>query len=385
MKPRFRKCSVILLIMLLMASQMLAVNVNAQAGEFIVDVKDNTVEIAYVEMGFEKFRLIINKNGGLDQLIISQVPFTSVAGCYVFGVWEQTWNTDPVRDPVIEKKDYCVEVRFYGMYRNIEVYTQTNYTISKTGLIFISNVMEASVDLPELRSTSWMIYFPAEFFSNEKAYVRMGNGATEEVVLPPETTSGNFLGTDEVVHWVDFSKRTDGVTVVNMAPGSDMYYSFLFRDERQWGYHNVYGVWFIHRPDGQSAMVRGEKRFSKIALYIHGSGGYSQYEETLKLIVDLASTRVECEKTLAKYERGSNAWQLAQQAITAVDNGLNEMIKGDFARAKAELENANSLRLKTKETGGELFEILIPTVSIIVIILVVVILIWKRKGRTKTS
>jgi|GEM_PF-4462710 len=83
-----------------------------------------------------------------------------------------------------------------------------------------------------------------------------------------------------------------------MAPGSEIWYSAGVRDERQWGYHNVYGVRITHKPDGEGGMISGEKRFSKVALYVHGPGGYQENEEMLNLVSGLLQHRSSVRKHL---------------------------------------------------------------------------------------
>lgn len=352
------------------------VNSQFQSGFEIVE-RANEVEVAYFEMGIEKFRVVINKNGGLSQVLISQVPYTSVAGCYVWNSWEQTWNSYRRAPPIIENKGDYVEARFYGKYTNAEIYIDTNYTISKTGLILISNAIEARADLPDIRNTLWMIYFPVDIFQDEKAYVKLEKRMVE-ISLPRETASGDFVATNDILYWVDFSKGTEGITFINMAPGSDIWYSAGVRDERQWGYHNVYGVRITHKPEGQGSMSIGDKRFSKVALYIH-SGGYQSNEEFLNLVSGLASAQVECEKALKKYRQDTEAWILASQAMEIVNSGLNKLIIGDEEGAKTALENANSIIQKMKTAGGEAMpNLIIITLTTVVIVIIGLIFLRKR-------
>jgi len=107
--------------------------------------------------------------------------------------------------PVVESKGDYVEAQFYGKYTNAEVYTETNYTISKTGLILISNIIEAKADLLDLRNTLWMIYFPVDVFQGGKANVRLER-EIREITLPKDVASGDFVATDETFYWADFSR-----------------------------------------------------------------------------------------------------------------------------------------------------------------------------------
>ncbi|MBO3800413.1 MAG: hypothetical protein FGF52_05105 [Candidatus Brockarchaeota archaeon] len=381
LKARFVLVFCIVVIVLLLQVSFLRINAQFKSG-FEIFEKENEVEVAYFEAGIEKFRVVINKNGGLSQVLISQIPYTSVAGCYVWSVWEQTWFSRRLAPPIIENKGDYVEARFYGKYTNIEVYTETNYTISKTGLILISNTIEARADLPEIRNTLWMIYFPVDIFQGEKAYVKFGK-EIREITLPQEVASGDFVVTTDVFYWVDFSRGVEGITFINMAPGSEIWYSAGVRDERQWGYHNVYGVRITHKAEGEGEMIIGEKRFSKVALYVHGPGGYQANEEMINLISELASVQVECEKALKKYSKDSEAWILASQAMATVNAGLNKLIIGDKDGAKTDLENANGLLQKAKTAGGEVVPNLLLIIALAAIVVVVIGLIFLRKRSRK--
>ncbi|MEM2940648.1 MAG: hypothetical protein QW304_03735 [Thermoproteota archaeon] len=370
------------MMLIILQISFLRVDAQFQSGFEIVE-KENAIEVAYLEVGIEKFRIVINKNGGISQVLISQIPYTSVAGCYVWNSWEQTWFSNSLASPIVENRGDYVEARFYGKYANAEVYTETNYTISKTGLILISNVIEAKADLLDLRNTLWMIYFPTDVFQGEKAHVKLER-EIREITLPGDVTSGDFVATDEIFYWADFSRGAEGLTFINMAPGSEIWYSAGVRDERQWGYHNVYGVRITHKPDGEGGMSSGEKRFSKVALYVHGPGGYQASEEMLNLVSGLASAQVECEKALKKYGRETEAWTLASQAMTIVRSGLNKLISGDENGAKTDLENANSLIQKAREAGGEAMPDLLLIIALVIIVVVVIgLIILRKRGRKK--
>ncbi|MEM2350869.1 MAG: hypothetical protein QXT26_00495 [Thermoproteota archaeon] len=367
--------------LIILQTGFLGVNSQFQSGFEIIE-KVNEIEVAYLEAGVEKFRIVINKNGGISQVSISRIPYTSVAGCYVWNSWEQTWFSNPRASPIVENKGDYVEARFYSKYTNAEIYIETNYTISKTGLILISNVIEAKADLPDLRNTLWMIYFPVDIFQGENAYVKLEKEKMQ-IALPRDIATGDFVATDEIFYWADFSRGVEGITFINMAPGSEIWYSAGVRDERQWGYHNVYGVRITHKPDGQGGMSIGEKRFSKVALYVHGAGGYQANEEILNLISRLASAQVECERALKKYKRDTEAWMLASQAMAAVDSGINRLIRGDMEGAKLDLENANSIIEKAKIAGGEAISnlLLIIASAVVVIIIIGLTFLRKRIGR----
>lgn len=355
--------------------------IDAQRGGFQIVETGNTVEIAYMEMGLEKFKVIINKNGGISEVQISRVPYTGAAGTFIWNLWDQTSNSYSIASPVIENKGEYVEAKFYGKYRDSEIYVNTNYTISKTGLILISSVLEARRDEPTVMQTAWMIYFPTSIFVNEKAYVKFER-EVKEIALPVEVTRGSFYEGRDIVYWVDFSKPTEGITFINMAPGSEDWYGTTVRDERQWGVVQGYCAFFSHTSYGGGAMAMGDKRISKIALYIHGPGGYEGNREVLDLISDFAKTDVKCNKALKSYSTNTNAWKLASQAKENINSGLERLARGDIDGSKVNLENAKKLLEEIEKATGIGFEtLLLPAIILILIIVVVVIIIRRRKSK----
>ncbi|MEM1557237.1 MAG: hypothetical protein QXT26_02100 [Thermoproteota archaeon] len=370
-----------ILYLLLLQTNYIKINAQLEGGFQIVET-DNEVEVAYMEVGLEKFKVIINKNGGVSEVQISRIPYTGVAGTFIWNLWEQTWNSDSVAPPVIENKGDYVEARFYGKYRNAEIYVKTNYTISKTGLVLISSVLEARRDEPTVMQTAWMVYFPASIFANEKAYIRFEK-EVREITLPVEVTSGSFYGGEDVVYWVDFSKPTEGIAFINMAPGSEDWYETTVRDERQWGYHQVYCAFFAHTSYGGGAMLTGDKRFSKVALYIHGPGGYEGNKEILDLISDFAKTSVECDKALKSYGRDTDAWKLASQAKGNINSGLERLVKGDIDGSRINLGSAKNLLEEIGKTPGISFDTLLPLVAILIVVIIVVIIVVRRRKLKK--
>ncbi|MEM2941156.1 MAG: hypothetical protein QW304_06375 [Thermoproteota archaeon] len=371
-------------IFLLLVLKSYSILISAQLeGMFQVTEEDNEVEVAYLEAGLEKFKVIINKNGGIAEVQVSNIPYTSVAGTQVWSLWEQTWNTDPMAPPVVVNKGDYVEARFYGKYRTAELYVKTNYTISKTGLILVSSIIEAKRDEPLIMQTAWMVYFSTPIFANEKAYIKFEKEVTE-VQLPASVTSGSFYGGQDVVYWVDFSKPTAGIAFINMAPGSEDWYETTVRDERQYGYHDVYSVYFAHTAYGEGAMSMGDKRVSKVALYIHGQGGYEGNKEILDLISDIASTSVECEKALKNVGENTEAGRLASQAMENVNSGLEKLLKGDFEGSETDLGNAKKLLEEVKGIGGVFEKSLPAIVGVIVIVVIIVVIVTRRRKAKKT-
>jgi len=374
---------VIIIFITMLFLQIYPIIIKAQSDKFKIEDKGNEVEIAYFKSGLEEFRVVINKNGGISQVLIHQIPYLGPCGIRIAAdiVEHQTTYSDVVEPPVIRESDdgSYVEARFYGKYRDIEVYFKTNYTISKTGLILVSLLTEAKRDELSITQTTWSTHYPVNIFKNEK--IRIGlDSEIKEYVLPENVASGAIFNTQAPVYWIDLSKGAEGITLINMAPGSDIFYETTVSDQRQYGRGDFYGAFFIHHASGQGAMPRGTKRLSKVALYLHGPGGYEGNREVIDLVSALARVRVQCEKAMSKYEKDSEAWNLALQAMSKIDSGIEKLIKGDLSSSKTELESARNLLSSIKEA-----EIGIPLSIIGLVIVIVIILIVLISRRFKKS
>ncbi|MGQ9479291.1 MAG: hypothetical protein ACUVQ0_04615 [Thermoproteota archaeon] len=377
------KTNVLFCILTLLILHAQCIIINTQPNdEWEIIEKESEIEIARIEAGLEKFRISIHKNGGIISIEINKIPYTNISGSSIRDasgqIFEQTWYSSPIANPVIEKKDDYVEARFYGKYDNAEVYVETNYTISKNGLILILNILRTNVDV-DLRNTHWRLYFPRSVFQGEKVYAKVQD-RIEEAVLTREVTTGDMIYSYDVIYWVDFSKKSEGVTFINMAPGSDMWYFAAVSDELQWGNYDVYSMRLAHKADGAGAMYSGEKRPSRVAIYLHGPGGYRQYEDFINLVSSLASLHIECEKIISN-SGGTDAGKLAVQAMEKADSALEKLLRADDAGARTDFENAKSLVQKTKETGGGLSENLIAVLIVTVILIAILIAILRKRRK----
>ncbi|MGQ9479679.1 MAG: hypothetical protein ACUVQ0_06705 [Thermoproteota archaeon] len=356
--------------------------VRSQSEDKFEITQNEEVVISYKEMGLEKFRITINNNGGISEIQIYGIPYVGISGIFVWDLWQQTLNSDSLAPPEIEDRGDFVNVRFYGKYREAELYVRTFYNISKIGLILVTAIIEAGRDEPTIRQTAWMAYFPVEIFMKEKARIKF-ESEIREIELPEETTRGSFYGGSDVVYWVDFSKKTGGVTFINMAPGSDIWVETTVRDERQWGVEsNVYCAFFAHTTYGNGAMAYGEKRTSKVTLYLHGAGAYEGNKEMIDLVSDLAKMSVECEEAVKEYGRESDAGSKADQALGIVKSGLEKLLRGDSNGAKGSLEEARNL-IKEAKIAKETFQTILTVTAIVavVIILVLLAILIRRKAR----
>jgi len=351
-----------------------------QTEGFVIDV-DARISIAYFESGMEKFRIIIEKNGGINQTLVNQIPCMAFAGNFVWNDdWAQTSGSSATAEPVIENKGDYVTVRCFGMYTFHTLSIVTDITVSKTGLILISSSLRAERDEPTVVQTAWTAYFPVGMFANEKAYVNV-EGTITEVTLPEVQTTGPLFTSQQVVYWVDFSRLMEGVTFINMAPGPNVWSGTTVQDERQYG-GNEYIARHEHTSWGQGAMKRGDTRVSKVAFYLHGPGGYSENIGMISLVSNLARAKVEAENRLESYSK-DDAKAFASQAINTVESGIEKLLRGNISGAEEDLNQANDLLKKAYDTeyAGRLPVELMAPVIILVIAVIVVVLMRRRSKK----
>jgi hypothetical protein len=345
----------------------LSINVNSE------------IDIAYFDSkGEEKFRLIIEKNGGISEIRMSQVAYASPAESFIWNnVNEgQSANSDATTEPIIENKGDYITLTCYGAYRNHSVSAVTNITVSKIGLIVIHSAIRAERSELTILRTGWVIHFPTGLFAGEKAYVNMREGIREVNLPVVNLSTGGLFGEVGVVNWIDFSKTTEGITLINMAPDTEIYYDVNIYDARVDGY-DFFTAEFEHTRWGMGSMPEGSTRVSKVALYLHGPGGYSENLALINLISGLASAETRSRKILKSYQNPQSK-MLASQALDNVMAGLEKIFRGDIEDAEYELEQAKNL-LKQADETEVLTQILLPLLIIVVVILVLLVMRKRKK------
>jgi len=199
--------------------------------------------------------------------------------------------------------------------------------VSKAGIIFIDTNLTAVEDATGVTQIAWGFWgFPASLFGGSKAYVSVEGTGVQEVDLPAEHAEGvsSLYDNTQTAYWMDFSTPTEGVTVVNLA--SPFYVSYAIGDEREWG-GVEFSVQFRHTDWGQ-----GEMKIAKIAIYIHGPGGYENSKDMIDLLSDLGKSEGSVSNAIVSY-KDPTAKSLATQALAKVRSVYDKIAAGDTSGA----------------------------------------------------
>ncbi|MEM2930039.1 MAG: hypothetical protein QW797_04190 [Thermoproteota archaeon] len=351
-----------------------------QTGEFSISVGDQQVDVVLLDPeGREIFGVIVQKNGGISELRISQIPYATSLGFFVWNDdWGQSYGSDAIAEPVIENKGDYVTLTCYGMFRVHQLSIVTNITISKTGIILFSSRMVAERNEPTIMMIAWDSFPPIELFAGEKVYIRAG-GRVQEATLPVNFGTNPIFSSSDV-QWVDFSKPLEGVTLINMAP--DLHSEGIVQDEREWN-GTTYSARYTIRAWGQSSMAEGEEANTKVAIYIHGSGGYEGNLEVIDLL--LSFTDLEARIRSSTSFKNDRARELASQARVQMNTALVKLLTGDINGATDTLKQAESLIKQAEETEvGPIMmrDILVTGLIVILIAISIVVLKIFRKRKT---
>lgn len=351
-----------------------------QTGEFSISVGDQQVDVVLLDPeGREIFGVIVQKNGGISELRISQIPYATSLGFFVWNDdWGQSYGSDAIAEPVIENKGDYVTLTCYGMFRVHQLSIVTNITISKTGIILFSSRMVAERNEPTIMMIAWDSFPPIELFAGEKVCIRAG-GRVQEATLPVNFGTNPIFSSSDV-QWVDFSKPLEGVTLINMAP--DLHSEGIVQDEREWN-GTTYSARYTIRAWGQSSMAEGEEANTKVAIYIHGSGGYEGNLEVIDLL--LSFTDLEARIRSSTSFKNDRARELASQARVQMNTALVKLLTGDINGATDTLKQAESLIKQAEETEvGPIMmrDILVTGLIVILIAISIVVLKIFRKRKT---
>ncbi|MEM2930090.1 MAG: hypothetical protein QW797_04455 [Thermoproteota archaeon] len=359
-----------------------AVETLAQPEGLSINV-NSEIDIAYFDSkGEEKFRLIIEKNGGISEIRMSQVTYASPAESFIWNNINegQSASSDATAEPIIENKGDYITLTCYGAYRNHSVSAVTDITVSKIGLIVIRSAIRAEQSEPTILRTGWIIHFPTGLLAGEKAYVNMREGIREVNLPVVNFSTGGLFGEVGVVYWMDFSKTTEGITLINMAPDTETYYDANIYDARVDGY-DIFSAEFEHTRYGMGSMPEGSTRVSKVALYLHGPGGYSENLAMINLVSGLADAETKSRNVLKSYQNPQSK-TLASQALNNAMAGLEKLFKGDIEGAEHDLEQAKSLLKQADET--EILTQVLPLTLVAVVVILALLLIIMRRKRRKT-
>jgi cbb3-type cytochrome oxidase subunit 3 len=344
-----------------------------QPGEFLIRIDDQQVDIVLLDSEKrEIFGVTVQKNGGISELRIPQIPYAFTLGYYVWdGDGPQSTGSNMTAEPIIENKGEYVTLTCYGRYNTHQLSVITNITISKKGLIVFSSRLVAERNEPTLMMIAWDSFIPLDLFAGEKVY-RCVRGRVQEAILPVNFGS-NPVFSQRDFQWIDFSKTLEGVTFVNMAP--DFNYEGTLQDEREWN-GTAYSFRYVIRGWGQSSMEQGEEVYTKVAICVHGPGGYQSSLELIDLLLSFADLEARVRNSASfKSER---ARELASQACVPINTAFNKLLNGGLISAKDTLKQAEQLIREAEEI--EMFPQLMRDIGLAAffIILIAILYIFRR-------
>ncbi|MEM1557936.1 MAG: hypothetical protein QXT26_00620 [Thermoproteota archaeon] len=373
--------SIILLFILVILFQSKFTRTCAQnESEFSITVDEQQLEVVLLDTEKrELFGIAIQKNGGISELRISNMQYANTIGFYIWNeAGGQSYSSNATAEPVIEYEGEYVTITCYGKYASHQLSMITNITVSKTGIILFSSRMVGERDEPTILMIAWDSFIPMSLFAGEKIHVYAGKNV-REVSLPINFVT-NPVFTHNDVKWIDFSKPLEGITLINIAPYSHQ--GATIQDEREWN-GTTYSARYNIRGWGQKPVEQGEEFYAKVAIYVHGPGGYQANQK----VIDLLVTFADLERRLKEIEsfKSDKAHVLASQARTQINMALNKMLVGDLNSATEMLNRAEEF---IKEAEGietmriavyYILRIVIP----IVILAITLYIILKRIRRRK--
>ncbi len=358
--------------------------IQQQAGEFLVDVGADEVNVAWLSAtGVEEFGVTIQKNGGVSDIRIAQMTYAYQAGWFIWSDdWGQTGGSNATDEPEIQETADYVSLKFFSKYNVHPLSMVTDITVSKTGVILISSTLTADEDALAVTQIAWGLWgFPENVFGGSKAYLSVEGIGLQEVDLPAEHAAGvdSLFDNTATTYWMDFSKPAEGITVVNLAP--PLYVSYSLGDEREWG-GVEFSSQFRHTGWGEGAMTEGQEQVAKVALYIHGPGGYEDNLEMINLLVDLGKAEGGASHAMESY-KDTGAKDLASQALTTATSAYDKVVAGDVAGAQEDLSQALGL-LSQAENAEQMALIMhdvsmLAPVAVVAVIFIILVLIRRRK------
>ncbi|MEM1557230.1 MAG: hypothetical protein QXT26_03210 [Thermoproteota archaeon] len=357
---------------------------------FLVTVGETNVTIAVVSEITEEFKIIINSNGGISNIMISQINFTGAGGWFVWERdWQQVYGSNSTAPPIVEEKPEYVVATFFGRYNVHPLDIVTKITVSKNGLILIDSNLTAIDDATDINRIGWGLWeFPVSLFGG--SYVDIcREGTVIKAKLPAEYTPDvTIYDTSRMTYWMDFSTLAEGITMINIAP-SLFKGGFGIGDNR--GANETYTNYNAHfrlTEFAKGAMKKGDVKTVRIALYIHGPGGYEGNRDMIDLIVELGKAEDSARNMMASYKDPS-AKEVAYQAFLKANSAFHKLIAEDVEEAKTLLRESLELMRRAEELENKgtmtirTLQLAIPLVLIITIFIAVLLVHRRKKSRGK--
>ncbi|MEM2350867.1 MAG: hypothetical protein QXT26_00485 [Thermoproteota archaeon] len=339
-----------------------------EARSFKVEVRETSVTISVIGPISEEFAVIIDNNGGVHSIRVAQINYTAEGGAFIWdNAWQQLYGSDSISKPIVEEKPNCVEITTFALYRIHPVKIVTKMTISKNGVIIVDMNATAVEDADKILRIGWGFWgFPVSLFGGRYAEV-CREGTIVKVELPLEYNSAytRFYDTNRMTYWMDFSTISEGITMINIAPSLTT--AFGIGDNRGNTDPPPSPTFYAHFSFTEwqkSGMKKGEVRRGRMALYIHGPGGYEENKDMVNLILDVGRVEDAAINAISSSTNPSDR-NLAQEALLYAHSAYEKIFEGDIEGARKLLEEASHL---VRKTGGA--DSAKPIVSILILIVV---------------
>lgn len=358
-----------------------------EAKRLLVVAGETNVTITVISGTAEEFKITINSNGGISSIAISQINFTGAGGWFIWeGDWQQVYGSNATASPIVEEKPDYVTATFFGRYNVHVLDIVTKITVSKNGLILIDSNLTAVEDSSDINRVGWGFWeFPVSLFGGSYAEVFRENTVVR-VNLPAEYDPNiSLYDTSRMTYWMDFSTLGEGITMINIAPS--LFKGFGIGDNR--GSNETYTNYNAHfrlTDFGKGAMKKGDSKTLRIALYIHGLGGYEGNKDMIDLIVELGKAEDSARNAIASY-KDSSVKNLAREAYLKAHSAFDKIMVGDIEGARSLLSESLNIMKEAEEaenSGGMTSRILQLALPIIVVVILVIIILYVRRKKKHT-
>lgn len=336
--------------------------------------------------GEELFRIVVLKNGGISELILSGYTYAH-DGCWCLWNYEvggpQTNSSTVTAEPeIMEAEDY-VFLRCFSRSNDFPVSMVSNITISKVGVIFVSSTLAAYENAPGISMIAWGWFgLPESLFSGTTAYAN-AEDAVQAVDLPPQSLQAGavFNPGGRKVLWMDFSKQLQGFTMISQ--DTSLYETAVIWDQRPNG--TIFTVEWKQSDWGRGTMAKGHTRGTELAIVLHGEGGYEPVQNLIDLLTDIGKVRGRYGTPYESY-KDEGALSLYSQARAHAESARQKISKGDMTGAQDDADEALSLFAQAEDaenTASMIRNITTYGVPIVALAaIVVLVMLRRRKGKT---
>ncbi len=355
-----------------------------QIGDFSVEVLDDEIHVIRIDStGMEIFKVVVLKNGRISEIVISFKVFATSAG-WSADPYDQVSGSNSTAEPIVQNMGDYVSLVCFARFSEHPLSVVTNMTICGNGLILVHATLKAEEDALLVQQVSWGLSgFPISLFQGHKAYAQVEGRELQEINLPLEHVTGaqawDLMRSETIpAYWVDFSQALEGITFVNVVPSLTL--GSAVTDGREWE-TTVFNAAFNLNLWGQGAMVKDELNEVKVALYIHGPGGYQSVLDMINLLLDLGQAEGNAREGLESYT-DAGAKSSASQALSIAQSAYSKIVTGDLASARNDIDQASDLLKQaedTERTAAMMRDLTLAAIPIIAVVVLVIVLKMRRR------